>query len=213
MKYIAPERGADAFTCPLCGVYSAQRNYSVADRTMAGASQYVGEDWLSTSVCQHCGDATVWRGRVMIFPYVSSAPLPNEDMPEDVKADYQEASSIAAASPKAAAALLRLAVQKLCVHLGGNGKNINDDIKHLVQDGLPGKIQKALDIVRVVGNNAVHPGQISIDTAEDVAQLFTLVNVITDTMISMPKKIDSMYESLPAGARDAVTKRDAPKAS
>ena len=48
------------------------------------------------------------------------------------------------------------------VHLELKGKNIDDDIGALVKRGLDARIQKALDVVRVVGNNAVHPGQIDL---------------------------------------------------
>ena len=50
-------------------------------------------------------------------------------------------------------------LQKLCKVLGQSGNNINEDIKALVESGLDPRVQKALDAVRVVGNNAVHPGQ------------------------------------------------------
>ena len=63
-------------------------------------------------------------------------------MPDDVRADYDEANSIANASPRGAAALLRLAIQKLCKHLGKPGKIINDDIAALVTDGLPPKVSR-----------------------------------------------------------------------
>ena len=137
--------------------------------------------------------------------------MPNPDMPEDVKIDYMEAAEVAQLSPKSAAALLRLAMQKLCVGLGGTGKNINEDIAGLVAKGLPVQIQQSLDIVRVVGNNAVHPGQIDVDDPSVVGHLFGLLNVIVETMISTPKKISGIYSSLPKVTLDAIAKRDGPK--
>ncbi|MGB2808008.1 MAG: DUF4145 domain-containing protein [Sedimentisphaerales bacterium] len=125
-----------------------------------------------------------------------------------MKKDYEEAASIYTQSPRGAAALLRLAIQKLCVALGGKGKNINVDIKTLVANGLPEKIQMSLDVVRVIGNNAVHPGQIDTDAPEVAGKLFLLLNIITDYMVSMPKRIDNMYSELPEAATDAIEKRD-----
>jgi hypothetical protein len=95
----------------------------------------------------------------MIFPSALPAEPPNLDLPNDIIDDYEEAREIANKSPRGAAALLRLAIQKLCKHLGQPGKNINDDIKALVAAGLPPKVQEALDIVRVVGNDSVTQDQ------------------------------------------------------
>ncbi|EHV9723967.1 DUF4145 domain-containing protein [Vibrio parahaemolyticus O1:K58] len=144
----------------------------------------------------------------MLYPTHGSAPVANEDLPEDVKADYLEAASIAQLSPKGAAALLRLAIQKLCLHLGGEGKNINNDIALLVKNGLSPIVQQSLDIVRVVGNNAVHPGQIDLDEPEVVSSLFVLINVIAETMISVPKQVEKIYSGLPSGALEAIERRD-----
>jgi len=44
------------------------------------------------------------------------------------------------------------------VDLGESGKDINADIGNLVKKGLSPLVQKALDTVRVVGNECVHPG-------------------------------------------------------
>lgn len=65
-------------------------------------------------------------------------------MPEDIRRDYDEASTILDLSPRGAAALIRLGIQKMCTHLGQPGENINADIKALVAGGLDRRIQKAL---------------------------------------------------------------------
>lgn len=53
----------------------------------------------------------------MIFPSGSNIPMPHTDMPESVKEIYNEAREIASNSPRAAAALLRLALEKLTEEL------------------------------------------------------------------------------------------------
>jgi len=66
-----------------------------------------------------------------------------------------------------------------------------------------------LDVVRVIGNNAVHPGEISIDDNPEIAQaLFGLINVIVENRIAEPKRIEALYASLPEGARNAIERRD-----
>jgi hypothetical protein len=147
----------------------------------------------------------------MVWPFgMANAPLPHEDMPDDVKADYVEARGICNLSPRGAAALLRLAIQKLCKYLGESGANINTDIGALVKKGLPVQIRKALDVVRVSGNNAVHPGELDLgDKPEVVTALFGLVNLIVDNRIAEPRRIDALYGALPSGARDGIDKRDA----
>lgn len=145
----------------------------------------------------------------MLYPECSAAPMPNDDLPEECRVDYLEARSIISNSPRGSAALLRLCVQKLVVHLGGTGKNINEDIAALVRNGLPIRIQQALDVVRVVGNNAVHPGEMDInDHLETAMALFGLINLITENQISQHKHIAELFSSLPEGARQAIAKRD-----
>ena len=71
-------------------------------------------------------------------------------------------------------------------------------------------MQQALDIVRVVGNNAVHPVTIDLkDDHETAARLFTLVNRIADDMISHPKALDALYEDKVTQAqKDQIARRD-----
>ena len=97
----------------------------------------------------------------------------------------------------------------LCTHLGQPGKNINTDIGNLVNEGLDRRVQMALDVVRVVGNNAVHPGQIDMsDNIEIATRLFDLVNLIADRMITQPRRVEEMYNALPESALDAIKRRD-----
>jgi len=60
------------------------------------------------------------------------APMPTTDMPNDVKADYEEARSIFSQSPRGSTALLRLAIQKLVIFLGEDGEELNKSIENLV---------------------------------------------------------------------------------
>src|ERR1700721_3154236 len=115
----------------------------------------------------------------MVVPPEAPVPPAREEMPEECLPDYDEARLIVALSPRGAAALLRLAVQKLMPALGEKGENINDDIGALVAKGLPVQVQQALDFCRVIGNNAVHPGEINInDTPEIAHNLFSMRNFI-----------------------------------
>ena len=139
-------------------------------------------------------------------------PPPNPDLSADVRRDYDEARSILALSPRGSAALLRLAIQKMCTELGAKGNKIDDQIADLAAKQLPVQIQQALDAVRVIGNESVHPGQLDMRDDHDTAeQLFDLVNVIADDRISRPKQVAAVYAKLPADKRAAIEQRDAPK--
>ena len=145
----------------------------------------------------------------MIIPQEAPVETAHPDLPPDCLAEYEEARAIFARSARAAAALLRLCIQKLLPHLGETGKNINEDIKSLVSKGLPSLVQKALDYCRVVGNNAVHPGEIDLNDTPDIAQnLFRMINFIVEDRITRPKEIESLYNQLPEESRKAIEKRD-----
>ena len=164
---------------------------------------------VHVSRCYDCSKLALWLNDQVLYPTSGEAPAPNPDLPDDIKRDYAEASSILNLSPRGSAALIRLAIQKLCKHLGQSGENINLDIKALVAAGLDTRVQRALDAVRVIGNNAVHPG--SIDLRDDKATaetLFGLLNLIAEKTISEPKHVDEVYGMLPESARKAIEARD-----
>jgi len=170
----------------------------------------VNNVWFSR--CFNCNEVSLWLCDALVYPQKGEAPLANPDMPEDIRRDYDEASVILDHSPRGAAALIRLAIQKLCKELGQPGKNINDDIGALVAGGLDPRVQQALDAVRVIGNNAVHPGQIDLrDDRATAETLFKLLNLVVDKTISEPKHVAEVYASLPERAVKAIEKRDGQK--
>ena len=194
IPFKAPVFGEASFNCPHCNAYSHQtwesiRSYDEQSRTQYPSCNYVTD--LKIAWCARCERYSLWLKEKMIYPEESGIQMPNPDLRDDIKADYIEARSIVNKSPRGAAALLRLCVQKLCEQLGQPGENINDDIAKLVEEGLPPTIQKALDIVRVIGNYAVHPGQIDLkDDVETANKLFELVNLIAQDRITQPKKVE-----------------------
>jgi len=206
--YTAPSCDAKAFNCPHCHAYANQLWGPI--NKMIGGANHGAINGARLGTCVHCGMFTIWLNNKMVFPLTSTAPFPNPDLPEDISQDFEEARQILTLSPRGATALLRLCVQKLCVYLNEEGKNINKDISSLVSKGLPVKVQQALDIVRVVGNNAVHPGQIDLkDNIKIANSLFGLINLICDVMITQPKHVEQMYNTvLPNTQREAIEKRD-----
>lgn len=206
MKYIEPTVFAKSFTCPHCGVLSRQE-WSWFD--WDGTSDKHSERYpLRVGTCDHCKNSTVWVEVALVYPDTGDAPFPIPEMPETVLKLYREAASIHTKSPRGAAALLRLAIQHLCKELGESGTNINKDVGELVKKGLPVRVQQALDTVRVIGNDAVHPGQIDTDDPKTVGKLFGLVMLIVDYMISLPERTDKMFEDLPEEKRKGIEKRD-----
>lgn len=205
-KYFPPVRDAEEFHCPHCGVYAAQ-SWSSAGRAVFSTWVEAGPGY-AFSYCTRCKKNAFWIGKALIHPMSAPVPDAHQAMPKDCKVDYEEAQSIVTQSPKAAAALIRLALQKLMVHLGEKGKNLNDDIGSLVAKGLDVHIQQALDYCRVVGNNGVHPGEIVLDDSPEIAHLlFEMINLIVEDRIDRPARVQQAYLKLPQGARDAIEQR------
>lgn len=205
-QYVAPARNLNAFNCPHCGVYAHQTWKPYYIDLSNSSLPAIG---LHGTKCAHCHRLTAWRDDMLIYPRASVAPMPSDDMPEEVAVDFREARDVLDVSPRASAALLRLALQKLCRHLGERGKDINHDIGQLVKKGLSPQVQQAMDAVRIVGNNAVHPGELDMQDNQDTAvQLFSLVNMVIYEMITRPREIARLYGNLPQSARDAVEQRD-----
>jgi hypothetical protein len=208
-KYAAPESDKSAFTCVHCGVYASQSWHDVLLSAAHRGGDRFGYPHAKFARCLSCGGFSIWHGTSQVHPPASAAPPPEPDLPDELVRDYEEARDILARSPRGAAALLRFVLQRLMAHLGEKGKDINADIGALVQKGLPVQVQQALDAVRVIGNNAVHPGELDLrDDHATAGQLFEVINFIVQDRISRPRDLQELYDRLPQGAKDAIAKRD-----
>ncbi|MED0800177.1 DUF4145 domain-containing protein [Bacillus safensis] len=234
-----PSYGANKFVCPTCMVYSQQKWYEIQKNDDMGNELILTEDLrtrgrvpayaspnkeagvihaipqfrtdniTALSVCISCDQPAYWIGGELVYPKNPTVKPPNSDMPEEVKKLYNEAREISVLSPRASAALLRLALEKLLPLLGAQGKRINDMIGDLVKKGLSPKIQQALDSLRVIGNEAVHPGSIDLDEEKEVAlALFKLINLVVEQMITESDEIDEIYSLIPKDKRDGIQDRD-----
>lgn len=214
-KYYPPNSTANEFNCPYCNVYSHQIwselypinkdisfSWQQVDRRPSGR--------IRIAECAHCKKSSLWADDNLLIPPVSTIPQPSENMPEEVAEIYREASSVFNVSPRSSAALLRLALQKLLIHLGEDGKNINKDIASLVQKGVPAIVQQASDTIRYIGNQAVHPGEIDFEDNKDSANtLFMIINTIIHYMITQPKEIEKSFNNLPESVKSQIKQRDA----
>lgn len=151
----------------------------------------------------------VWQVNNLIYPRNNTDLVPPADIPASAKQDYVEAAMIVDASPRGAAALLRLCIEKICKDQGCKG-DLNQMISELVtQHGLSPRVQKALDTVRVIGGQAVHPLQMDLrDDKETALNLFKIVDIIVRQVISDRLQVDSLYENLPESKREAIQARD-----
>ena len=212
MDHIAPAFKKKAFHCPHCNTYALMEWNALCTVSinMMGAQSIINSS-LSQAWCPKCKNSSYWtdKDELMIYPITSTLPLPHIDIPDECRSDYEEARAIYSKSPRGAAALLRLSLQKLCKNLGYQGIRINEDIAEMVKNGLPIELQQMMDYVRVTGNNAVHPGELDLeDTPELTLIMFEFFNEIIDAMIDKPKKVKAMYERLPESTRQAIDKRN-----
>lgn len=218
-KFESPQYKKSAFTCPDCSTFSKHDwTSTLVNETYGQFTGHLGMNGEKQTIsnlylckCEQCGYVSFWYKEKLIWPLNTGVEAPLEEMPEDIKELYKEASSIVELSPKGSCAILRLALQKLCNRLAGQDekKKIDGAIKKLVEEGLPSTLQKAMDTVRIVGDEAVHPGEINVDDNKELAiAMFRLMNIIIEKMIVEPKEIDNLYNLMPDNKLQGIENRD-----
>ena len=208
-NYITPQYELDWFNCPHCWAYSHQTRHDMW--YWKWQIQWLN---LKISICAKCEFYCIWDTikEKMIRPNKSTAPIPNEDMPEDVKELYEEARQVSPLSPRAAAALLRVSLEKLTAHLWETEWKLNTRIWNLKKQWLPESVIESLDILRITANEWwSHSWEIDLtwaDNQDTVNKLFFLVNFIVEKTITEPKEIAQMYWELPEDKIKWIQNRD-----
>ena len=208
-KYVAPEYESTAFHCPYCNVFAQQIWCRLIYRHKWNDGPLSG--W-EASKCDHCWEFSIRKCEELIYLTVSVIVMPHLDMPDTVKELYNEAREIASKSPRAAAALLRLALEKLTEELWETDWKLNTRIGNLKKKWLPEKAIQALDIVRITANEwGSHLGQINLtgsDNAKLVNELFFLLNFIVEHVITVNNQLNAKYNDLPEDKKKWIENRD-----
>lgn len=208
VNFVEPSAGLSTYTCPYCHTLSThRRNPVLIDRQNRNGPEQTSH---TRNKCAACNKVSFWIDGELTPRPPSSALPPCEGMPDDVLALYREAGAIADISPRSASALLRTALEVLVQnHLGRNGK-LNDAIGDLVKDGLlDDELQQAMDVLRLVGNGAVHPKEIRLDdTKGEATAYFELLNIVVERLIVRPQRLNNLYAALPESKRNQIEQRD-----
>ena len=166
------------------------------------------DDSFAVSRCYHCKKWVLWKDLKIIYPRSITVENPNPDMPEVAKGWYMESAQILQDSPRASAALLRLALQEIInkVVKGGEKNDINENIRILSKE-VDEDTWKAMDLIRIIGNNAVHPGEIQVEE-ENTEYMYNLLNIIVQKTISNKKQIGDRFKRLPKSIKESINRRN-----
>jgi Domain of unknown function (DUF4145) len=163
---------------------------------------------VSISYCFNCNEMCLWVCDQLVWPKRVESPEPKLQALPDVRRDDDEASQTLDASPRGAAALLRLALDKVCKELGESRESPKDDMASFVQEDVDARAQKVLEAMCIIESNATPPGQIGVGDNRAAAETLSgLVNLICEKMIMEPRHLQAVYTKLREGALNAMERR------
>lgn len=224
-KMHIPSSNKDNFICPFCGAYSIQHRTHQTLLELTAKDYYYSFVFRKCNACERVSifrlknkkdtlpnpPETCFEEEELVYPKILNVVEPNPDMPEDVKNFFNEARSVSDNSTRAATALLRIATEKLVKDLlalkGTEYANtkMHDAIERLYKEkNLNLSIYKALMSLKLFGNEASHPNE-DLSRFEEyfsndkdlMNELFKLLNLIVDDLISKPKQIEELFNSAP----------------
>ena len=234
--YIAPNPSIRSFTCPHCGSFALHQTLPIMNNKQdqnvyllndSNGKGIFGENEIFVfRRCCACNKTSIlkikgalvfesgfksFREFELVYPKIFNATEPNPDMPEEIKAFFNEARSVSNNSTRAATALLRIATEKLVKDLLGlkgseyANTKMHQAIERLYKEkNLNTNIYKALMSLKLFGNEASHPNE-DLSRLESyfsndkdlMNKLFSLLNLIVDDLISKPKQIEELFNSAP----------------
>jgi hypothetical protein len=163
---------------------------------------------VSISYCFNCNEICLWVVDQLVWPRCASGQEQKLHASPDVRLENEEASHTLDASPRGAAAFLRLAIEKLCKDLGNSEESPRPEVAPHFQEDLDARVQKVLDAMRIIESNATPPDPIGVaDTPATAETLSGLVNMICEKMIIEPRHLQALYTKMRDGAQSAFEQR------
>lgn len=144
--------------------------------------------------------------QIIYPPKPQTAPMPTEDMPEEIRTDYMEARAVVDASPRSAIALLRLCTENLVNYLEVKGKNLNEKIDNLGKRGYSKDTIIALDLLREIGNSAIHKLDENTTTHENALRLFKAFNMVVNELVER-KEVKELLDGMPDKVKQRIENR------
>jgi hypothetical protein len=171
--------------------------------------------------CHGCQEWSIWLDGGTVYPQRSVGTPAHPDMPGPVRQLYEEAAAVAVVSRRAGAALARAAIERLIKDLdqgaAANAK-LNQRIERL-RTRVSTPLGQMLDVVRVVGNGALHvdeePAELVVIALDDTTgpQLLELLlqvaNDLVDELITRPRTANSYWDKLPVGIKATIAQQSA----
>jgi len=174
--------------CPDCGKLIVKLVYG----------HVVHPDDYSASINQ-----VVWEK--IVYPSFSVRSVENE-VPENYKSDFLEATAILNTSPKASAALSRRMLQNILEkEFNITKRSLADEIDEFIHmQGIPSHLAGAIDAIRNIGNFAAHPlkdlhsGEIVDVEPGEAEWLLEVLESLFDFTFVQPKRLNERKEKLNA---------------
>ena len=202
-EYTQPKFERESFNCPHCGTYATQ-SWNVAVTSYNGMGGVFREtDKFNYARCQKCEKISMWKNKKMIYPSSGTVPMPDPLLPQNIQKDYLEARSIVITSPRSACVLLRYCVEEICKDKKAQGNTLDTKIKDLLKHDLDGDLRKSLDVVRLIGNDAVHNTKhLQIADNEKIAtKLFLIINYIASNLYRLPNMISELTDKVKTNSK------------
>lgn len=210
--------------CPICKIQSRVKIINKLELNVHKSNRPQDEykDFLYLVHCSCSGkfliltedyDSEYTLEDKIIYPSIKKLRIDvHEDTPESIKPIFEEAVAILDISPRSSAALTRLALEKLCEHLGASPtKNLNNKIQELIDKGLDPQISSIFDGIRIFGNDGIHDtGLIDLNETDGKSNSETLLkmfNYIVEDLITRERKRNEFVSSIPKSKQQQIEKR------
>jgi hypothetical protein len=222
MTYKEPKPEHHGFTCLHCNVlathepaimsrFGSMSSYSYKDVKEKQRLILNNADIACFyTICHNCEKTHIFIGDKVVYPEVlnyGNHEAPCEEMPEEVKKLYDEATKVLTYSPRSACMLLRYSLEVLLKELIKNPSpkktRLVDYIEQFISENTWAEnYRQHLHSLRLIGNDAVHgTDSKNIDFFESIEQaqkearvLFGFLNRVVEKAILEPKRDRDFFE-------------------